>query len=553
MKARFLAITMLVLFLASCEKAIEPAQTDVPPVRSDLRLVLFLIVDQFRADYLDRFEPIYQNGISRLKEKGVLFLDAHHNHAVTTTAAGHATISTGTHPSRSGIISNRWFDRNRKTPMYCVEDDNWPLIDVDASQETGGRSPNNLQVSTLPDWMKKHWPDSKVFTASYKDRAAILLGGHAASSAYWYDTGIFVTSSYYQSKNPLWLQAFNAQKLPKQHFGKLWEPLPVNVATKKDLAIVQNNLGWFKSGFPHALGGRQLRPDLGFYKSFAKTPMIDQYLANFVKELILQEKIGQRDIPDYLGISFSALDIVGHEYGINSPELLDTLTRLDGIISNLLDFIDQKIGLNRTIIVFSSDHGVAPMPEYQKAYDLQGRRADDLDTICWQNLLTTISSRLGLEANWLLTDFYLDYQAIKETGLDFEKVEKVIKDVLEECPVIKRIWTRADLLAKSKDPFHRLFQNSFYPGRSPDLMPQLEEYQITTGRGSSHGSPYHYDTHVPILFVVPGIQAARIKKRVKTIDIAPTVADFLELSIPKHVQGNSLVHEMSGKADHQPK
>ena len=159
MKEKFLATTMLALFLASCEKAIEPNQTDTAPVKSDLKLVLFLIVDQFRGDYLDRFKPIFRNGFSRLKEKGVLFLDAHHDHAVTTTAAGHATISTGTHPSRSGIISNRWFDRNRRTPMYCVEDDNWPLID--APQETGGRSPNNLQVSTLPDWMKKHWPDSR--------------------------------------------------------------------------------------------------------------------------------------------------------------------------------------------------------------------------------------------------------------------------------------------------------------------------------------------------------------------------------------------------------
>lgn len=540
----------LIPSLASCGDSSGPREVPTGTSKSDFKLVLVLTVDQFRGDYLDRFEPVFRGGFDRLKKNGVRFLDAHQDHAMTTTAAGHASISTGTYPSRSGVITNQWFDRQRRTSMYCVEDVRWPLIG--SINAASGRSPNNLQVSALPDWLKEHWPNSRAFTGSYKDRAAILLGGHQADSAYWYSGGDFVTSSYYQTSYPQWVREFNARKLPDQYFGKLWKPFPVDTDVKKDLAIVDTDFGWFSAEFPHALGGRILRPDDSFYASFAHTPMVDEYLVHFVKELILQEQIGLQNSPDYLGLSFSALDLVGHTYGINSPELLDTLIRLDVNLGDLLDFIDFHIGLDRTLIVFSSDHGASPMPEYRQASHLSGRRADYLDTVCWQNQLSEISSRLGVEANWLLTDYYLDYEVIDGLGLDREAVEKVAADVLEDCLLIRRIWTRSELLSESDDPFHHLFRNSFHPDRSPNLMPQLEEYQVSTGSGSSHGTPYRYDTHVPILFMLPGVEPARIEGRVGTIDIAPTLAEILGLEIPAHVQGKSLANKLAGQAGKIP-
>ena len=531
-------VLLLAVLLVSCAESPAPEETPSAAPPSDFRLVLVLAIDQFRTDYLDRFAPVLKGGLGRLAKRGVFFVDGHQDHAVTNTGPGHASISTGAYPSRSGIITNQWFDKQSRISMYCVGDANWPLI---GSIAPGGRSPHLLQVSALPDWMKEQWPGAKVFTASYKDRAAILLGGHGADGAYWYSSGDFVTSTYYRTSYPRWVSDFNDRNLPDQYFGKLWEPLPVDESVKKSLSIETTDFGWFERGFPHALGGRSFRPGPSFYSSFASSPMLDGYLAEFAKELIVQEAMGQDQSPDYLGLSFSAPDLVGHSYGPNSPELLDTLIRLDTYIGDLLDFIDQQIGLDRTLIALSADHGVCPTPEYRQAHGLSGRRADDQDTVCRQNQLTEISSRLGVEAAWLLDDFYLDYDLIEQMELDPARVEKVAAEVLEECPVIRRIWTRTELLTESDDPFHRLFKNSFHPKRSPDLMPQLEEYQVTTSLGTSHGSPYRYDTHVPILFLQPGVAGKRVEGRVRTIDMAPTLAEILGLEIPPHVQGRSLV------------
>ena len=530
------------VLLVCCTESPPPEEARPGGPVSEYRLVLILTIDQFRANYLDRFAPVFQGGLARLAEQGVLFVDGHQDHAVTNTGPGHASISTGAYPSRSGIITNQWFDKQRRVSMYCVGDANWPLIGTFA---LSGRSPENLQVSALPEWMKEQWPGSKAFTASYKDRAAILLGGHGADGAYWYSGGDFVTSTYYQTSYPPWVTSFNARNLPEQYFGQLWKPLPVDESVKKSLSIEATDFGWFERGFPHALGGRSFRPGPSFYSSFASSPMVDEYLAEFAKELIVQEALGQDESPDYLGLSFSAPDLVGHGYGPNSPELLDTLIRLDGYLADLLDFIDQHVGLDRTLIALSADHGVCPVPEFQQAHSLPGRRADAEDTACWQNQLSEISTRLGVEADWLLSDFYLDYDLIEQMGLDPARVEKVAAEVLEECPVIRRIWTRTELLTESDDPFHRLFSNSFDPKRSADLMLQLEEYQVTTTLGTSHGSPYRYDTHVPILFLQPGVAPKRVEGRVRTIDMAPTLAEILGLEIPPHVQGRSLVSQFN--------
>ncbi len=535
-------VFLLAILPVSCTESPAPEEPLLPGSGSDYRLVLILAIDQFRADYLDRFAPVLKDGLARLAERGVLFVDGHQDHAVTTTGPGHASISTGTYPSRSGIITNQWFDKQRRVSMYCVGDANWPLI---GSAAPSGRSPNNLQVSALPEWMKEQWPSSKAFAASYKDRAAILLGGHGADGAYWYRGGDFVTSTYYQTSYPQWVTDFNAGNLPERYFGQVWEPLPIDESVKKSLSIEDTDFGWFERGFPHALGGRSFRPGPSFYSSFASSPMVDEYLAEFAKELIVQEAIGQDGSPDYLGLSFSAPDLVGHGYGPNSPELLDTLMRLDGQLGDLLDFIDRHIGLDRTLIALSADHGVCPMPESRQASGLAGRRADHEDTACWQNQLSEISRRLGVEAAWLLDDFCLDYDLIERMGLDPARVEKVAAEVLEECPVIRRIWTRTELLTESDDPFHRLFKNSFDPKRSPDLMLQLEQYQVTTTLGTSHGTPYRYDTHVPILFLQPGVSPKRVEGRVRTIDMAPTLAEILGLEIPAHVQGRSLVSQFN--------
>jgi predicted AlkP superfamily pyrophosphatase or phosphodiesterase len=532
----------LILGIASCQsKGLIDSDPGLSAGESEVKLILILVVDQLRGDYLDRFGPVLEGGLSWLTKNAIWFEDAHQDHGITSTGPGHASISTGTYPSRSGIISNQWFDKRTGIIEYCVSDENSPLIGVSPGI---GRSPVNLEVTAFPDWLKDKWPSSKAFTASYKDRAAILLGGERAKGAYWYSpsNGSFVTSTYYQENYPNWVEDFAARRLPDQFFGKLWEALAVPERTKETLQIKDSDRGWYETAFPHAIGGFSSILDESFYAGFAATPLIDWYLVEFAKKLIEEESLGRGVAPDYLGLSFSALDLVGHQFGPNSPEVLDTIMRLDVSIQELLDFIDQAIGLERVVIVLTGDHGVAQLPEIVSAGGGQGRRVNAQDQVCIQNSNSRISKRLGYAGEWFSRDYYLNDVMIRNTGLSSEEVNRVAAEILGECDFLTRVWTREELLQDGTDPWQRVFSNSFHKERSPDLIPQLKEnYIISSGLGTAHGSPYRYDSHVPVLSVVPGVRAMRVKERIPTIDIAPTLADLVRVEIPPHVQGKSLI------------
>lgn len=539
---KILIQVLLFLSISSCQSGgITNSSLRNRSEKSEFKLILILVVDQLRGDYLDRFEPVLEGGLSWLTKNAIWFEDAHQDHGITSTGPGHASISTGTHPSRSGIIGNQWFDKQAGTIEYCVSDENSPLIGVSPGN---GRSPVNLEVTAFPDWLKDQWPSSKAFTASYKDRAAILLGGESAEGAYWYSpfNGSFVTSTYYQENYPNWVQNFTAQQLPDRFSGQLWEALDVAGKTKEILQVRNFDHGWHEKTFSHPIGRVSSIRDESFYRGFAATPLIDWYLAEFAKTLIEEESLGKGASPDYLGLSFSGLDIVGHQFGPDSPEVLDTIMRLDVSIKGLLDFIDQAIGLERVVIVLTGDHGVAQLPEIVNAGGGHGRRVTEQDQICIQDSNSKMSKRLGHVGEWFSHDYYLNDKMIEEIGLSTEEVRRVAAKILGECDFFERVWTREELLLTGTDPWQRVYSNSFHAKRSSDLTPQLKENYITSsGLRTTHGSPYRYDSHVPILSVVPGVGAMRIKERVPTIDIAPTLADLIGIEIPAHVQGKSLI------------
>ena len=512
---------------------------------SDVRLVLLIVVDQFPQSHFDRFRHLFQGGLKLLLEKGVVFDQSFFQHADTATCPGHASLLTGTHPSRSGIIANHWFDRRTNKDMYCVADDRYK------------RSPRNLLTSTLGDWLKREYSDARVFSASAKDRAAIMMGGKRADAAYWYDkkTGDFISSKYYSANSPDWLKSFNAQRRLLQHFGSPWNPLPVDDAQRRTAQIVELDEGVFPNRFPHRLGSTRMLPDKSFYGAIYSSPFVDQHLAEFARHLISSEELGTRETTDMLALSFSAADSVGHGYGPNSRETLDTVLRLDRELGILLSFIDKRIGLEHVLIAFSSDHGVQPLPEYQHSLGNKAYRQQASDVACVQNVGNKVAAHYGT-TEIFASDLYLDERALRKHKISRRDVEQRVQSWLEECPLIEKIWLPRDFQnnKQASASYFELFKKGFYKKRSADFIPQLKHNHLhSLGRGTGHGSPYAYDTHVPLVLVHNSLSAAKISEKVAPVDLAPTIASLLALPTPERLDGKDLTPLLEKKAAHTEK
>ncbi len=525
--SRLIAATVLATVAAGCT---APAPSAPPFPEGTPRLVLFLVVDQLSPDYLLRFRPLLEGGLAYLLEQGVVFEDAHHEHANTVTGAGHATLSSGCFPRRSGIVANQWLDRASGDEVYCVQGRDYR------------RSPANLLVTTLADWIKQRDSASRVFSASQKDRSAVLMGGHEADAALWYGGGDWVTTGYYTA--PSWLDDFNEARWLDQYFGSTWEPLPVPQETLDALGIVAVDEGVYQRAFPYAFGSKTLSPDSAFYGGVLSSPMSDGYLAHLAEQIIDRESLGADDHPDFLALGFSALDYVGHGFGPDSREVLDTVMRLDRTLGELLDFVDTRVGLENTVISLSSDHGVAPMPSLRRARELSGDRADAADVACFQDVGRQLIERFG-DDEWLLADLYLNEPAMAAAGIDRDELEDTVARLLEGCDAVERVWTRSELMAApapeataEEERFHRLFANSYHPDRSPDFEIQYRPYYVDRrSAGTTHGSPHAYDTWVPLIIAAPGIDARQETGQVATADLAPTLAGLLGLAPPAELDG----------------
>ncbi|MFQ5720502.1 MAG: alkaline phosphatase family protein [Acidobacteriota bacterium] len=530
-----LVIVAALLCCAACGAGAEPAgagPTEIafaPGPGGRPRLILFIVIDQGGARDLLRYRSLYHGGLARLLDTGALFTDAHHEHAVTVTAAGHAALATGSYPSRSGIIDNEWFDRTARKEVYCVED------------ETYQRSPANLRGTALGDWLKDADGASKVFAASGKDRAAVLMGGHTADGAFWYDvySGRFTSSGYYPESEPAWLKAFNDRELTDVHFGTLWNALPLDGVDLAALDILDITGGPVRSGFPHAIGSFSLIPDAGYHNSFFFTPFVDDELASFATTLIDEEDLGGDEHLDLLALGFSALDTVGHTWGPNSREFVDTLLHLDRSLGDLLDHLDAKIGRERLLVTLSADHGVLPLPEYLESVGRPGRRTGPEDIACVQQAGRVLEKSLGA-GQWILKFPYLNYSLIAERNLTRQQVEDELVRALTACAAVRQVWTRTQMESNHPpdDPIFRLYTHSFDPARSGDLFVQYQEgFLATTRLGTNHGSPYSYDTHVPVLIAGPGVTPGPIAQHIATVDVAPTVAALIGVAPPGTIDG----------------
>ncbi len=552
--------------------------TIISPRSERPRLVLLIVVDQFRYDYLERYGDLFvQGGLRRLMRKGASWTQANYDHMPTYTAPGHATMLTGTWPSEHGIIANDWFDRETGTRISSVEDNSTRLLGGREGER--GKSPRRLLASTVGDELRLATNDrSKVIGISAKDRAAILPAGRHASAAYWLsnDSGNFVSSNYYFSSLPAWVEHFNQTHMADSFFKKSWDRLlPESEYLRRVGADAQpwENLfaGTYDTNtFPHVVTGGLSKPGVMFYKSLEYTPFSNDLLLAFAKETIINEKLGGGDDTDILTISFSANDYVGHRFGPYSQEAMDVTLRVDRQLASLLDFVDARVGLRNTIVVFSADHGVAPVPEHAIAMHLPGQRID------YANILKTIRDAIrarygrsggdntadyiqsfqynhGMREGYINGNVYLNGAALRRDGVNAEEIERLVGQAAMSVPGMARYFTRAQLEAGSiapADPVARRVVHGYQPQRSGDVVLVTQPYSITVEPlddptdfrwTATHGSPYSYDTHVPLIIMGSGFSAGRYDQAAAPSDIAPTLAAALRIQAPSNSTGRVLM------------
>ena len=535
------------------------AQTAERPVR----LVLQITVDQLRGDLIDRYSAGYgEGGFRRLLDKGAFYVDAHHRHANTETVVGHATLATGTDPAVHGMVANVWLDRASGQLIYNVEDADYPLLGegggVDAKTEidptqalatTQGRSPRAIRTSTISDEIAQSvGPEAKIFGISVKDRGAITLAGHTGT-AYWFSksAGRMVTSTFYQDAYPDWVDAWNAKGVPGRYEGKSWELLakPENyLFGNADDQEWEVDFPGYGRTFPHAFG----KADSPYFTTLLTvSPAGDEIVLDFAKDLMNAEQIGRDDVLDYLSISFSSTDYVGHFFGPSSLEAEDNLHRLDRTLAELLAFVDKTVGLDHTLVVLSADHGGSEAPAYLRSLGLDSNyfNWEDVDTT---EGITALKKEFGV-AKELIDQFfqpyfYLNREAIAQHNLDLPTVARRVAEELRKLPGIAYAVSSHDLSrgAVMDTPVTEAILANFNEDRSGDIYvvfnPQwfVGEFDGKSVTGS-HGQPWSYDSHVPVIWMGPGIEPGRISRRVETVDVAPTIAAYLGVKYPSGTRG----------------
>lgn len=506
-------------------------------------LIVQIVVDQLRGDLLQQYRPIFgPHGFQYLFAHGINYTNAYHPHALTVTCVGHATIATGSTPSLHGIIANDWYDPVSRKVTYCTEDQTTSLLANVRGKTTGtGQSPHNLLASTLSDEIVLA-QKGRSFGVSLKDRAAITLAGHAGK-AFWFDkqNGGFITSSYYYAKTPIWIDQWNKQYHPTATEWKLTGPL--NTYTYASAPHDHRSMPIYHQTFPHAFGSPN-SPE--YLKYMLLSPLADEVTAQFAIDLIQQEKLGQNpEKTDYLAISFSALDMIGHQFGPNSLESEETLRQLDKTMATLLNAIDHSVGLDNTLIVLSADHGMTDTPAWLEQHHLSTKPATNLETIK-DLILQLVQKRYLLSEKAIETIkppyIYLDHQYLKSKGLSAAEVAQYIANSLQNIPGFYGIYPLA-LTTTSDDWLNRKINKMYFPSRSGDLYIVPNPYQDITDTKEisvTHGSPWNYDSYVPLLFVHGSWPSQTIDRPVHTTDIASTLTTLLNIKAPSSSIGKPL-------------
>jgi hypothetical protein len=467
-------------------------------------------------------------------QDGAVFTDANLEHYPTVTAVGHATMLTGATPSVHGIIGNDWFDRGSGATVTSVSDGTVSALGA-PSEAAGSASPRRLLVSTVSDEIKMASAATRgaanaprVIGISLKDRSAILPVGRGADAAYWWDNkaGAFVTSSYYVAEAPPWLRAFNERRAVDEYAGKTWTLLESPTVTVKR--------------FP----SERAQP---LHESVYASPYGNDLLLGLADEVLQQEKLGQRGATDVLSVSFSSNDSVGHTYGPDSAQVRDISIKTDRLIGRLLARVDKLVGLQHTLVAFTTDHGVAPVPEFVQQHALPGGRMTARDL--FGPIETALAAKFG-EGKWVLSTAgsspYLNYELMARQQRDPAEVRRVAAEAAAAVPHVARVYTRDQLLRGqvTDDRIGQRVLRGFNAQRSGDLEIILEPYWMRQATGTTHGTPYAYDAHIPLILMGRRIASGEYTDHVALNDLAPTLATLIGIQVPAGSSGRVLTEAL---------
>ena len=511
------------------------------------KLVVGVVVDQMRYDYLYRYYDDYsENGFKKLLNEGFNFQNTQFNYKPTYTAPGHASIYTGAIPSVHGIVGNNWYHKGEKQNVYCTTDLSMTSVGVEADNKVGRMSPHRLKTTTVTDELKlgsNH--KSKVIGISLKDRGAILPAGHFADAAYWMDSeGNFISSSFYFNQLPEWVINYNDKKQVQKFINQGWDLLkPADFYTQ---STPDNNRyervfePKTTPTFPYDLKSiADVQGNLDIIKS---TPYGNDLVAQLSKEAIKNEKLGQGQYTDFLAISFSSPDYIGHSFGIRSMEIQDTYLRLDQTMADLISFLDKTVGKGNYLMFVTADHAAADNPNYLSdlRYKVENVNRKDLEN----ELENFVTEKFGenIFVEYSNQNVFLNDELILSQKKDYNEIVTAIQVFLEKKDHISRAYTRQNILQGNASDYHlTLISNGFDPKQNGDLVilldPQYMEYFAT---GTTHGSTYMYDTHVPNLWYGWNVNKGSSAKKKYITQIAPTVSQLLNISIPNGSEGEIL-------------
>lgn len=515
------------------------------------KLVVGIVVDQMCYDYLYRYEnKLSDKGFLKLLRNGVSCENTQYNYVPTFTGPGHASIYTGTTPNNHGIIANEWFDRNSKTEVNCVDDST--VNTVGSNSKAGKYSPKNLLAYTITDQLKLTHKNAKVISVSIKNRSAILPGGHLSNGSYWFDSGNgnFVTSTFYTQKLPTWVEQFNEQKQVPQYLKQTWKTLlPIDQYTESE-----------KDNSPYELSPRNKKtPEFPYdlvaiseggknMDVFTATPFANTYLTDFAIQSVRSEELGVDETPDFLAISYSTPDIVGHSFGPYSIEIEDIYLRLDLEIEKLLDFLEANVGKDNFVLFLTADHAVVPVPQYLTDKKLPGGYVYMEPLKAELNQKTQEKFGQALVSEITNNQIYLDLNLIREKNINSSELHSYLKSILMQHKGVKKCYSALELEEASNDNWKEMLRLGYRPYSCGDLFLLLEPGYLpksidkeSAHKGTSHGSAFNYDTHVPLIWYGKNLLPQKIYRRINITDITATLAPLLQLQRPNLTTGEPII------------
>lgn len=531
----FIILSVITLVACNQEKA--------PP-----RLVVMVVVDHLSQQTYTHYQALFTGGFKWLADNGVSFDNAHIGHGYAATGPGHFVLGSSLHPGPAGMLGNYWYDKRQDKDVYCVEDPDAQALDIPAYSV----SYDKINASSFGDWLKAVSPESKVYSVACKDRAAILMGGKHPDLAVWYNwRGAFTTTDYYTAEIPGWLQDFNQKADFISYKDSVWtKSLPESVyaeyahadsfygETDRYLSEIYSPV--FPIGFEDEWDAKKI------LNEFASRPWMDRLTLDLASLVIEENSLGADDTPDVLTIGLSTLDLLAHYYGPYSHEVMDHLVKIDQYLGNFFSDLDQKVGLENILFVMTTDHGGLPLPEHwTEIMGKSGGRIDEeIYTATREQAYAKLDSLYGnhdyIHRNG--SSYYFDWVMMDSMGVDHVQVSAIIQSHMESVAGIHRVYTKAELLASNpSDPHAYRLRNFMHPELSPDLYTLNEEgWLFRNPYGTSHSTPYDYDSHIPLVFSNPAFDRVVRSDSVGMVDIAVTLGDILGVTPLNTVDGKSL-------------